>query len=121
MMGRKTPNYVWVFLGMIVFFIAITRYPAIIGLNSDIGLILSQMWPTLFLVCVAVYMFSKANKAGRFGGMLFLGLAFCLFLNSANTQSLITTEMSMGLTLQELQIWTMIISIFMGAIVFSKR
>jgi len=35
-------------------------------------------------------MFAKAKKPGKFGGMMCLGLAACLFLDQANTQGLIT-------------------------------
>lgn len=120
-MGKKQPDYIWVFLGMIVIFIAIVRYPDVIGLDTAIGTTLTSLWPTLLLTCIAVYMFAKAKKPGKFGGMMCLGLAACLFLDQANTQGLITADMLTGLTVQQLQIWTMIISIFTGAIAFGFK
>jgi len=114
--------YMLVFLGMIVFFIAITSYPTAIGLDPSIGVTLTKLFPSLFLACIAAYMLiAQADKTGKFGGMMFLGLALCLFLGAMDAQSLITVDMFYGLSLIQTQIWIMALSVILGALVFASK
>ena len=112
--------YMLVFLIMIVFFLAIASFPEAIGLDPSIGITLTRMFPTLFLTCIGIYMVSTTDKVGRFGGTISLGLGLCLFLDEANTNSLISADMLGGLTLIGLQTWVMAFSIMFGAIFFSS-
>jgi len=111
----------WIFLGMIVVFITIVKFPNIIGLDTNVGMILTNMWPGLFLSCIAIYMYFKADKNGKFGGLMFMGLCFCILLGQANTQGLLTTEILHGLTVIQLQAWVLGVSIIAGAFSYSKR
>lgn len=113
--------YIFVFLGMIVFFIAIVQYPTVIGLNVNIGMTLTRLFPTLLLSCIGIYMVSNTDRVGRFGGMISLGLGLCLLLDQADTNSLISTPMLSGLNIVQIQIWVMILSIIFGAILYSTK
>lgn len=112
--------YVYGFLIMIVFFIAIAAYPTVVGLDVSIGNTLTRLFPTLLLSCMAIYMLMRNDKEGQFGGAIFLGLAVCRLLTQLDTEALITVDMYMGLTLVKLQVLTMVISILVGAYMYAK-
>lgn len=114
-------KYMWVFLGMIVIFLAIVAYPGAIGLDPSVGTTLTQLFPTLFLTAISIYMLTHAEAAGKFGGTMCLGLALCLFIGAMDTRGLVTVSMVSGLTLTELQVWIMAISTIIGAVYFASQ
>lgn len=114
-------RYVWVFLSMIVFFLAIARYPDAMHINSSVGMTLTTLFPGLLLTSMAIYMFSRSDRQGAFGGMMFIGMAMAVFIGMAGTNGLITVEMIAGLTIQQVQIWVMAFSVIIGAAVFSLK
>ena len=116
---RFDEMYMWVFLGVIVFCIAIVTYPTAMGLDAQVGLTLTNLLAPLLLTCIAVYMLAQTHRVGKFGGMIFLGVAVAVFIGGANTESLLTTELLNGLTLIQLQTWIVAISTIFGAIAFS--
>ena len=111
----------WVFLMMIVFFLAIARYPDAMHINSSVGMTLVTIFPGLFLVSISIYLFSQSNRQGAFGGMMFIGMAMAVFIGLADTNGLIAVEMIAGLTIQQVQIWVMAFSVIIGAAVFSLK
>lgn len=114
-------KYMWAFLVMIVFFLAITAYPDAMMINSSVGTTLTTILPTLLLVSMAIYMFTQVDRAGVFGGFLFIGMALSVFMGEANTMGLVTAEMLVGLTIQQAQTWIMAVSVFFGAALFAFR
>ena len=112
--------YMIAFLMMIVIFIAITAYPAAIGLDPDVGYTLTNLFPSLFLGCIAIYSLKRADKTGKFGGFMVMGIALCLFIAEADAEGLISAQMLTGLTVLQTQVWIMAVSTFMGALLFSR-
>ena len=112
--------YMWVFLTMIIIFLAITAYPTVIQLDTSIGITLTKLFPTLFLVCIGIYFLATSDRTGKFGSMICLGLGLCLFLDQVEVLGLISTEMLSGLTILQIQTWTMALSVIFGAILFSS-
>ena len=111
--------YMWVFLTMVVFFIAIVAYPEAIFLPPVIGVTLTQLLPTLFLMCIGIWFLATSDKVGKFGGMISFSLGLCLFMDQANVLGLISADMLGTLSIIEVQTWTMALSVIFGAILFS--
>lgn len=120
--GVKFENYTLIFAFiMVVVILAVASYSGAIGLNTAIGTTLIPLFPTLLVACMGIYMLYNAAPVAKFGGTIAMGLAFCLFLDTASAQALITADMLGALTLVQVQVWVMVFSIIGGAVLYSMR
>jgi len=117
-MARKN-NYVWVFMGAVVIYALLARYPTYFGLPVAIGNTLSQLWGIIFITCIGVYMMFNAKQEGKFFGPIFAGIDLVMLFQRANTAGIVTATFFGSLSLQQAQIWIMIASVILGAAWYS--
>ena len=121
---KRTPvfgdYYMIVYLMIPIIALAIVAYPDAMGLDPDVGRVLINIFPSLFLASIAIYTLRHSDKTGRMGSFLIIGVALCLFLAEADAEGLISVELLSGLTVVETQIWVMAISAIFGAVAFAR-
>jgi len=119
-MGRKS-NLDMIATGIIIitmlFFIY--RYHTYVDIDSTVVNTLFTLLPRFLIVVACIYVTVEGGDIGRLGGSLGVGIGLCFLLNTANSEGLITSEMLSGLTIPQLQIWTMIIATIMGSIIYA--
>ena len=103
----------------LVIFAYIAANPTTVGMTAGDGNLLVELFPSLFLILVSVYLLAKSRGTGKFGGVVGFGLGLVFFLGNANDQGLVTAELLQGLTINQLQIWVMCLSVIIGGIVYS--
>jgi len=103
----------------LVIFAYIAANPTTVGMTAGDGNLLVELFPSLFLILVSVYLLAKSRGTGKFGGVVGFGLGLIFFLDTANTEGLVTAELLQGLTINQLQIWVMCLSVIIGGIVYS--
>ena len=104
---------------LIVIFFIIVRYPNMVLMDAAAGATLFQLFPGLIVMIVALFTAKETNGAARAGSVVIVGVAFAYLLNSANGAGLITAEMLSGLTVAQLQIWSVILGTIFGAIAYA--
>lgn len=106
---------------MVAVILAIASYSGAVQLNTAVGTGLIPLFPPLLVACMGIYMLYNAAPTAKFGGTMAMGIAFCLFLDTASAQALITADMLGALTLVQVQVWVMVFSIIGGAVLYSMR
>lgn len=90
--------------------------PGLVGMDAASAETMYTLFPSLYAILVCIYAYFDTSRLGRFACMVGLGFSFCLFLNTANGEGLITAELLSGLTVGQLQIWTVVVSTVVGGI-----
>ena len=115
----ETLGYTAIPVTILVLFAYIASNPQAVGVTTGDGGILVDLFPGLFLILVSLYLLAKSRGTGQLGGMMGVVLGLGFFLNTADTEGLIPAELLAGLTVNELQIWTMALSVIFGGILYS--
>lgn len=118
-MGRRD-NYIFVFIGMIVIFAALAKYPNIFGLSKNIGDNLSKIWASLLVTCIGIYLIPKNRKDNKFFGMICLGIGLSILIDSADTIGIVPVGFLGPLSLVQAQTWIMVVSVLLGAVLYSS-
>lgn len=120
-MGRKSNLDIIAAGGVIILmFFFIYRYGGGVNLNIDIGSKLFNLFPGLIIVIACMFITTRTRGVGTLGGTLGMGIGFCYLIERANNIGLVTVEMLSGLTIFQIQIWTMIIATIIGAIIYTQ-
>ena len=90
--------------------------PGLIGVTAADAGTMYTLFPSLFVIIVCIYAYFDTGRLGRFACMVGLGFGLCYFIDTANAEALITNEMLSGLTVGQLQIWSIILTTFAGAV-----
>jgi len=104
----------------IVIFYIIVRYPNMVGMTATSGNILFQLLPGLILMSVSIFTAFQSEGATRAGSVTFIGVCFAYLLSMLNGLGLVTVEMLSGLTIAQLQIWSVILGAIFGAIAYGS-
>ncbi len=119
MMGRSRGVNVIASAGIIIaLFFFIYRYYATVGIDPTVGTALFTLLPGFIIIAIAIYTTAETRGGGKLGGSIGVGIGLCYLFNAVDGLGLITAEMLSGLTVPQLQIWTMIISTIFGFILY---
>ena len=120
-MGRKSHLDIIATTGVIIVMLFfIYRYHAYVDIDPTVGGTLLRLLPGFIVIAVCVYVIAETSGVGKTGASIGLGIGLCYLVNAANVEGLITAEMLSGLTIPQVQIWIMIISTIMGAIIYAS-
>jgi len=120
-MGRKSNLNIIAAGGiMIIVFFFIYRYGGGVDLNIYVGTTLFELLPSLIITIIYIFITASTEGVGKFGGTLGVGISLCFLFERADNLGLITSEMLSGLTIFQIQIWTMIIATIIGAIIYTQ-
>ena len=120
-MGRGRHNYWYVIAGtgiMISLFFFIYNYYPTFNIDATVGQSLFTLLPGFIITTVCIYVTAGASGVGRLGGCIGLGIGLSYLLDAVDGLGLITVEMLSGLTVPQVQLWTMILATLMGAIMY---
>jgi len=119
MMGRKGNVNVIATAGIIIsMFLFILRYPTTVNIDPATAATLFTLLPAFIIISISIYVTAETRGGGRLGGCLGLGIGLCYLLNAVDGEGLITAGMLSGLTLIQLQTWTMIGATVFGFILY---
>ena len=118
-MGRRNDVNVIATAGIIIsMFFFILRYPTVVNIDPTTAATLFTLLPAFIIIAISIYVTAETRGGGRLGGCLGLGIGLCYLLNAANLEGIITVGMLSGLTVPQLQTWTMIASTIFGFILY---
>jgi len=119
MMGRTGNVNVIATAGIIIsMFLFILRYPGTVNIDPATAATLFNLLPAFIIIAISIYVTAETRGGGRLGGCLGLGIGLCYLLNAVDGEGLITAGMLSGLTLIQLQTWTMIGATVFGFILY---
>jgi len=118
-MGRTGNVNVIATAGIIIsMFLFILRYPGTVNIDPATAATLFTLLPAFIIIAISIYVTAETRGGGRLGGCLGLGIGLCYLLNAVDGEGLITAGMLSGLTLIQLQTWTMIGATVFGFILY---
>lgn len=118
-MGRGPNVKVIATAGIIIsMFFFILRYPTIVNIDPATATTLFNLIPAFIIIAISIYVTAETRGGGKLGGCLGLGIGLCYLLNAVDGEGLITAEMLSGLTVIQLQTWTMILATIFGFILY---
>ena len=119
-MGRKIVANEIIY--MIVITLAVIWFlrenPAIINWTPADAQTLVDLLPGLLIIGFSIYLLTINQRPVRMGGCIVLGVGLAAFLGAADLQGIITAEMLSGLTVPQLQLWTVIVSTIFGFLLY---
>ena len=115
-LNYKETKYVLTGGALLAIYALLVVDPGLIGMTVADAETMYTLFPSLYFIIVCIYAYFDTGRLGRFACMVGLGFGFCYFLDVANTEALITAEMLSGLTVGQLQIWSLILTNTGGAI-----
>ena len=119
-MGRKVIANELIY--MVVIALAVIWFlrenPAILNWNPADAQVLVSLLPSLLIVGFSIYLLAINQRPVRMGGCIVLGVGLAALLGAADVQGLVTVEMLSGLTVAQLQMWTVILSTIFGFILY---
>jgi len=117
--GRRNDVNVIATAGIIIsMFLFILRYPGTVNIDPATAATLFNLLPAFIIIAISIYVTAETRGGGRLGGCLGLGIGLCYLLNAVDGEGLITAGMLSGLTLIQLQTWTMIGATVFGFILY---
>jgi len=118
-MGRGPNVNVIAATGIIIsIFFFILKYPTVINIDPTTAQTLFNLLPAFIIIAISVFVTAETRGGGRLGGCLGLGIGLSYLLNAADAEGIITAEMLSGLTVPQLQTWTMIAATIFGVILY---
>ena len=121
-MGKRgNLNLILAVIIIVVMFLYLRSYaPA--GLNIDVTVApgLLNLLPAFIVIIACIYVTARTYGIGRLGGTIGIGIGFCYLFYLSDVEGLLTVEMLSGLTIPQLQLWTMIISTVAGAVLSTQ-
>lgn len=120
-MRRRQADIIATLGVIIVMFYFVFTYFADVDIDATVGPALFRLLPGFIIIAISIYVTAQTGGMGRLGGMMGTGIGVCYFLNAADLEGLITVEMLSGLTVPQIQIWTMIISTVLGFVLYASN
>lgn len=118
-MGRRTDTRLIATAGIIIaVFFFILRYPGTVNIDPATAQTLFNLLPAFIIIAISIYVTAETRGGGRLGGCLGFGIGLCYLIHAADLEGLITVEMLSGLTVPQLQTWTMISATIFGFILY---
>jgi len=118
-MGRMRGDVIAASGIIIAMFFFLFKYHDSVNVDPTVANTLFTLLPGFIIISACVYVTAEGRGVGRLGGSMGIGIGLCYLLNATNTEGLITAEMLSGLTIPQLQIWTMIIATLLGTIMYA--
>lgn len=117
-MGRKMglETYATLLVFVVIGFL-ILRNPVALGLDAATSNEIFTLAPAGMLLIVSIYGVLQSHAHMRFGAMVCVGISLSWMLFLAEAEGLVTAEMLMGLTIRDIQTWTILISVAFGAMI----
>ena len=120
-MGRRSNVNVIAAAGVIIsMFFFIFKYPATVNIDPATAQTLFVLLPAFIIIAISIFITAETGGVGKLGGCLGLGVGLCYLLYAVDAEGLITAEMLSGLTLPQLQTWTMIAATVFGFILYGS-
>lgn len=118
-MGRMRGDVIAASGIIIAMFFFLYQYHDIVNVDPTVANTLFALLPGFIIVSACVYVTAEGGGVGKLGGSMGIGIGLCYLLHATDTEGLITAEMLSGLTIPQLQIWTMIIATLLGTIMYA--
>jgi len=106
---------------IIAMFFFLYKYHGNVNVDSIVASTLFTLLPGFIIIAACVYVTAEGGGVGVLGGSMGVGIGLCYLLNVADGEGLITVEMLSGLTVPQIQIWTMIIATLLGTIMYATN
>lgn len=119
MRGRRKSDLIAAAGVIIIMFFFIFRYYADVNIDPTVGETLFALLPGFIVLAACVFVTAETRGVGKLGGMIGIGISLCYLLYAADGEGLITVEMLSGLTVPQVQVWTIIISSIFGFIIYA--
>lgn len=117
-MGRRKSDLIAVGVILIIMFFFIFRYYANVDIDVTVGATLFNLLPGFIALAACIFVTAETGGVGRLGGCMGVGISLCYLIYAADGEGLITVEMLSGLTVPQLQVWTIVIASIMGFIMY---
>jgi len=119
-MGRKRNGpeliaTIGILIGLAFYLI---KYHGTINIDVTVGNNLFSLLPSFIAVIACLFITATTTGVSRFGGSVGTGISLCFMFSNLDTLGLFVGFLS-DLTLAQVQIWTMIISVLFGAVLYA--
>ena len=122
MVRRRSRNNIIASTGIIIIvFFFILKYHGMVNLDSTVANTLFSLLPGFIIIAICVYVTAEGRGVSMLGGSMGTGIGLCYLLYAVDAEGLITKEMLSGLTIPQIQIWTMIIATIVGTIMYATN
>ncbi len=106
---------------IIVVFIFIVKYPEVVNMDPTAGSTLVKLFPGIFVGLLSIYTLAETGEYFKIPGMMGIGMSLCFLLGEADKLGLVSTEMMIGLTVSQFQIWVMVASALLGGALYAYQ
>ena len=103
---------------IVVILVGFYRYSTVFELTTTQAESLIGFIPDFALFIVTAYVFTSSRGLYRVGAFIMSGVAVSYFLGNAHAEGLITSVMLQGLTVAQLQVLVLSVSVFLGALIY---
>jgi len=119
-MGRKVVANEIIYMVVIVLavFWFLRENPGILSWSPADAQVLVDLLPSLLVIGFSIYLLTLGQRPVQMGGCIVLGIGLSALLGAADVQGLITVEMLSGLTVSQLQIWTVAVATVFGFLLY---
>ena len=87
-----------------------------LGISTDMTNEFIQTIPGLFVFVVGVMIITQVEGVFLLPGVIVVGLGIAVLMGTMDDMGYITTQMKSGLTIEQIQIWTMVIATIAGGL-----
>jgi len=106
---------------VIMLFWYISQNPNVINMSSGAGLTLLTLFPAMFVGFISLLGISQSKGYFSVPSVMLLGMSLCFFIGEADSLGLVSTSMLGGLTLSQVQIWIMAMSVLLGGALYTYK
>jgi len=122
-MGRSRNNIALIAMTIlaIMIFWYISQNPQVINMSSGAGLTLVTLFPAMFVGFISLLGISESNGYYSIPSVMLLGMSLCYFIGEADSVGLVSVSMLGGLTVSQVQIWIMAMSVLLGGTLYTYK
>jgi len=106
---------------VIMIFWYISQNPNVINMSSGAGLTLLTLFPAMFVGFISLMGISQSKGYFAVPSVMVLGMSLCFFIGEADSIGLVPNSMLGGLTISQVQIWVMAMSVLLGGALYTYK
>lgn len=104
-------------VSLVVVFLALFYFADNLGFDSDIDEDFLLVLPGLGAIVIGLALFAITRGMFAFPSLIVVGFGMAHLFGTLDTMGMLTTELKAGLTIEQIQLWIIVISALVGGIV----
>lgn len=104
-------------ISLVIIFLALFYFGDELGFDTDIDVDFLQVLPGLVGVVIGLALFALTRGTYAFPSLMLVGFALAFLFGTLDDMGMITTELKVGLTIEQIQLWIIVLFGLTGGVV----